>query len=338
MDTRPLDVIATSISGSIRDWSKVDRIVPLFAERGIEARLQVTDSHRGARELARAAIAEGARTLISAGGSGTFNAALEGCCDSGLPLGELRLGFLRKGSADLLGKVLGMPDEIESAVRVFAESIRADRTLPCDVLEAACQAEAGPPRHFVGYGGAEVMGRIPHFTENRFMKWYKGVLSQLLGDLGPFTTGMRLAVLEKLLKRPFTRRRRWRIEVDGSPAAEDAFIALILVNGYLGPDLPWSDDPLGSGRFHLFGLRDLGLRRLPAQLKRARSAAILEEPERWGMRAFAIRESLRLAPVDGGQFPVNVDGSTLLCRTSVDFRIVDRIRLIAGPAPAGGAD
>ena len=67
---------------------------------------------------AAALAAEGVRHLVSAGGSGTFNAVLEGCCDSGVALGEIRLGFLRKGSADLIGKVLGMPDAIEAAVDV----------------------------------------------------------------------------------------------------------------------------------------------------------------------------------------------------------------------------
>jgi len=132
-----IDVIATTVSGSIADWSKVERIVPLFAEQGYEdVRLVSVDSHQAARERARDALSGGARILISAGGSGTFNAVLEGCCDSGVPLGEVRLGFLRKGSADLIGKVLGMPDEIEAAIEVFANSVRAERCAPCDVVLA----------------------------------------------------------------------------------------------------------------------------------------------------------------------------------------------------------
>ena len=130
-----IDVIATTVSGSISDWRKVERIAPLFAEHGFDdLRLHVVDSHAEARAQAHSLLAEGRRLLISAGGSGTFNAVLEGCCDSRVPLGDIRLGFLRKGSADLLGKVLGMPDEIEAAVAVFAESIRAEHVMPCDVL------------------------------------------------------------------------------------------------------------------------------------------------------------------------------------------------------------
>ena len=186
-------------AGSISDWSKVERIQPLFAEHGFHhLNLHVVDTHAEARAQAHRLLGRGARLLISAGGSGTFNSVLEGCCDAGIPLGEIRLWFLRKGSADLLGKVLRMPDEIEAAVAVFAESIRAGLVTACDVLSARDGAGRAPRRHFVGYGGAEIFGRIPHFTENRFMKWYKGVLSQIFGDLGPFTTGMTLALVEKL--------------------------------------------------------------------------------------------------------------------------------------------
>lgn len=325
----PVDVIATTVSGSISDWSKVERIEPLFAGHGFEdLRLHVVKSHAEARAQACQVLNTGRRLVISAGGSGTFNAVLEGCCDSGVPLADIRLGFLRKGSADLLGKVLGMPDEIEPAVAVFAESIRAGHVMPCDVLSARSEADGAGPRHFVGYGGAEIFGRIPHFTENRLMKWYKGVLSQFFGDLGPFTTGMMLALMEKMAKGPFGRR-RWRILVDAQEVASSRYQALIIVNGYLGSDLPYSDDDLGSGRFHLFALKDLGHRRLVGQARRARSGSIMEDPERWGMSHYPVSGTLRLEPEDGGSFPLNVDGSTLDCHGGAIISRADSISLIA---------
>lgn len=328
--SRHIDVIATTISGSISDWKKVERIAPLFAERGFSALdLHVTESHAEARAKAAELLGAGGRLLISAGGSGTFNAVLEGCCDSGVPLGEIELGFLRKGSADLLGKVLGMPDEIEAAADVFADAIAHRHLMPCDVLSARDASDANArPRHFVGYGGAALFGRIPHYTENRFTKWYKGVLSQLFGDLGPFTTGMALALCEKLLRGPFDRP-LWHVIVDGEPAALDRYQALVVVNGYLGPDLAFSDDALGSGRFHLFGLRDIGMLRLPRQALKARSGTILDDPERWGMEHHVAQERLELVRNDGRAFPLNVDGSTLHCLGGAALKRVDSIGLIA---------
>ncbi len=327
---RSIDVIATTMSGSISDWGKIERIEPLFKERGFaDIQIHATNSHGEARSKTREILLDQERRLlISAGGSGTFNAVLEGCCDSGVPLDEIRLGFLRKGSADLIGKVLGMPDDVVEAADVFADSIRAGHIMACDVLCARDGAGGSPHRHFVGYGGGEIFGRIPHFTENRFMKWYKGVLSQIFGDLGPFTTGMTLALAEKVAKGPFGRR-RWRISVDGKGMAVGAYQALIIVNGYLGPDLPYSDDPLGSGRFHLFALRDRGLLSLVGQARRARNGSIMEDPARWGMEQYIVEDTLELELFGGGSFPLNVDGSTVLCNDAATISRSDSINLIA---------
>jgi diacylglycerol kinase family enzyme len=319
-----IEVIATAVSGSIADWSKVQRIEPLFREAGWTAvRLSAVEGHRDARARAAELVRDGARIVISAGGSGTFNAVLAGILDAQPPLAEIRLGFLRKGSADLIGKVLGMPDEVEAAVRVFSTALERDQTEPCDLLRVEALGTGLPAKHFVGYGGAGLFGRIPHFTENRFMKWYKGVLSQVFGDLGPFTTGMSLALGEQLLKAPFRRACNWRLTVDGAEAASGRFQALILVNGYLGPQLAYSEDALGSGRFHCYALRDRGGLALLRQAAAARSGAIRRDPVRWGMEHFAATKSLEIAC--NQPFPLNVDGSTLLCR---DRALIERVGAI----------
>ena len=326
-----IDVIATTISGSIADWKKVERIVPLFAEHGYsDVRLHEIDSHAAARTVTCKALKEGGRIPISAGGSGTFRSVLEGCIDSGVELSDVRLGFLRKGSADLIGKVLDMPDEIESAIQVFAESINADRYLTADILLAGSESSDEVPRHFIGYGGAELFGRIPYYTENRYTKYYKGILSQLFGDLGPFMTGMALALIERLLKVPFRRKTRWKIMADGQTAADDAFQAIILVNGYLGPDLPYSDQPLDSGEFYCFGLRNLGAAKLLAQIKHARDSSIMDDPEHWGLVSIVATDKLELIPDHGKPFSINVDGGTFMAKESMLFERVGEIPLISG--------
>ena len=132
-----IEVVATTISGSVSDWGKIERIGPLFRSLGRDdAAVHSVDSHAAARALTSELLRKGSRIIISAGGSGTFNSVLEGCIDSGVGLGEVTLGFLRKGSADLIGKALGMPDDIEEAVRVFAKSLAAGSTVPCDIIAA----------------------------------------------------------------------------------------------------------------------------------------------------------------------------------------------------------
>jgi len=331
MSDRGIEVIATTMSGSIKDWGKVDRIKPLFNEHGRhDVCVHSVDSHAEARNLTRDLLMKGARTLISAGGSGTFNSVLEGCLDSRVGLANITLGFLRKGSADLIGKALGMPDDIEEAIRVFVASLAENRTVPCDVIEATSGETGTVPRHFVGYGGAEIFGRIPHFTENRFIKYYKGVLGQLFGDLGPFFVGASLASLDKTLKRIAQRRKSWIISVDGSEVSRGIYQAMIIVNGDLGPDLPFARSaPLGSGYFHMFAIRDIGLFKLPGQFKRAWNASILDRPEDWGFETYRIARSLKMETERGESFPVNVDGSTMLCKPWAAFQIVDQIKLIS---------
>lgn len=325
-----IDVIATTISGSIADWKKVERIIPLFAEHGYpDVRLHQVDSHAAAREAACTALNAGGRIPVSAGGSGTFRAVLEGCIDSGIEPAGIRLGFLRKGSADLIGKVLGMPDEIESAIQVFADSITADHYLPADILRASSPAAEEVPRHFIGYGGAELFGRIPYYTENRWTKYYKGILSQIFGDLGPFTTGMALAIMERVVKSPFRKKSCWQIIADGQPAAEGVFQAIVIVNGYLGPDMAFSDQPLGSGEFYCFGLKDIGAGKLIAQAKQARKGTIMNDPDRWGFISMTAKGKLELVPDHDRPFSVNVDGGTFMGKESMIVERTGHIPLIA---------
>ena len=331
MASERIDVIATTISGSISDWRKVKRVVPLFNERGREdVFMHETHSHQEARHETRSRIDSGTRIIISAGGSGTFNAVLEGCLDSGVGLSELTLGFLRKGSADLIGKALGMPDEITRAVDVFAECLESNRTVPCDVIAAAGGSPTDGVRHFVGYGGAEIFGRIPHYTENRFIKYYKGVLSQLFGDMGPFFVGASLSMFERTARRIGRGKLHWDVTVDGRLRAEGPFQAMIIVNGDLGPNLGFAKAvPLGSGDFHLFALRDLGLLCLPGQFRHAWDGSIVEQVQRYGFKHFRVTETLTLEPHMDRPFPINVDGSTMRCSRRAGFRIVDQIRLLS---------
>jgi len=326
-----IDIIATTISGSIKDWGKVKRIIPLFQQHGeTDVNLYSVDSHADARLKTSELIRSGSNIVISAGGSGTFNAVLEGCFDAGRNLDDLRLGFLRKGSADLIGKVLGMPDDIEKAVSVFVNAIRDDRVVPCDVIRAVSTGGDSPARRFVGYGGAELFGRIPHYTENRFIKYYKGLLSQLFGDLGPFFVGTSLAITEKLVKSVVRKKRRWRILVDDELVSHDCFQSIIIVNGDLGPDLPFAkSEPLGSGEFYLFAIKDMGAIKLLGQLKHAWDSSIMEEPQKWGFESFCVGRKLILEPDGTDAFPVNVDGSTLECRLSASFEICDKIHLLS---------
>ncbi len=315
-----IEIIATTISGSIADWSKVKQIVPLFHKYGFtDVNLVEVSSHEKARDAARAALENSCRYPISVGGSGTFRAVLEGCIDSGYPLSDIRLGFLRKGSADLIGKSLGMPDEIENSIRVLAEAISDDRWESADILTARVRSDRVHTHHFIGYGGTGIFGRIPYFTENRFRKLYKGVLGQFFGDLGPFTVGMCLALVEKTIKLVYLQPQITQIQVDGELVAEGRYQAVIVVNGYLGPDLPFSDKPLGSGEFYVFGIRDLGFLKLYSQAKQTLRGEISAHPVKLGFESYVAKKRLELWNKSNHMFPVNIDGSMEMTDNVVTF-------------------
>lgn len=331
MNNKRIDVIATTISGSIQDWGKVKHIVPLFKNHGFNnVTLYSVDTHAAVREKTRECLENGSRIIISAGGSGTFNSALEGCCDSGINLNDIMLGFLRKGSADLIGKTLGMPDNIDDAIKVFVDSINNDRTIKCDIINAVSKEGDAKSRNFVGYGGAEIFGEIPTYTENRFVKYYKGIFSQIFGDLGPFFIGASLACITKTFKSAFKNKIKWQIVVDDEFVSEGVYQAMIIVNGDLGKDLPLARSvPLDSGDFHLFTLRDIGLHNLIGQFKSTWNASVMDNPEKWGFEKFCITKSLKLKSNSKKIFNVNIDGSTMKCLAEVDFRISNQIKLIS---------
>ncbi len=332
MNNLKIDVIATTISGSIKDWGKIKHIVPLFQMEGFtNVNLFTADSHAKARKMAKESVLNGCRTLISAGGSGTFNAVLEGCIDSEVDPQKINLGFLRKGSADLIGKTLGMPDEINDAIAVFSNAIRKQNTKPCDILCAKNGIDEPKPRHFVGYGGAAIFGNIPLYTENRFIKYYKGILSQLFGDMGPFFVGASIAVVKEIIGSVFRKKKTWKVSVDGKQVAQGPYRSFIIVNGDLGKNLPLAKDvPLGSGDFHLFALRDIGILKIPGQFKQTWKATVQKDPERWGFEQYQILEQLVIETENDKPFYINVDGSAKKCDGSAVFSLSSQINLLSG--------
>ncbi|MBC8393754.1 MAG: hypothetical protein H8E17_14450 [Deltaproteobacteria bacterium] len=149
-----------------------------------------------------------------------------------------------------------------------------------------------------------------------------------MGDMGPFSTGMLLSLMERIIKSPFRKKKHWQIFADGKLVAEGLYQALILVNGYLGPDLAFSDQPLGSGEFYLFGIQDRGAIKLFSQVKHARNGSIINDPLRWGFESHCIKKKLKLILNGDAPFPVNVDGSTFIAQKSMLFERVSKIPLI----------
>jgi diacylglycerol kinase family enzyme/thymidylate kinase len=338
-DDPPIEVVATTISGSLQDQRKIGRIVPQFSSRTRRpVRLHSVDSHAEAEAVTHGVVAAGGRVIVSAGGGGTFNAVLEGCHLDGHIPDDVRLGFLRKGSADLIGKVLRVPDTLPEASAAIVDGIEHDRRLRADVIAVDTRGPEGEAenRHMIGFGGLGIFGAVPRFTEARWIKYYKGIIGSIAGDYGPFYTGLSLATAWWYWQRLWGRVVPLVLELDGVAMEPDGWTAIIVVGGDLGPDFPVGRDaPFSSGTLRVVGLRDRGLRAGLRQLRAARSGAIFAVPEQYDCLIADVR-SLEVRKADGqpgADRPdvVNVDGLARRSYGPVRFSVSGRVELILGP-------
>lgn len=155
------------------------------AERGHE--LIRTEGPDDARRRARDAAAAG-RSIVSAGGDGTFHVIADGALSADGP--PPRLGLIPLGTGNDLARSLGLPDALEDALEV----IDADHALAQDVLivehegrRHSCVnvASAG----FSGQLAAEMTPELKSYLGPLAYLW--GGLS-LGGELRPFTIDIEL--------------------------------------------------------------------------------------------------------------------------------------------------
>jgi len=329
---KKIDVIATTISGSVHDWKKLSNIETEFRKfYPGPISVHIVDSHAEAREKTREVVNKGARVIISAGGAGTFNSVLEGCHVDGLPE-SLRLAFLRKGSADLIGKVLKIPDHLPSAVRIISQGIQEDSVIEADVIEVKGTEIDGNPwrRHFIGFGGVGVFGDIPYFTENRFIKYYKGILGMLFGDRGPFVVGSNLALMKHQIDILLQRISRFSLISDGLSLPFQRYISIIILNGDLGKDFPLAKGiPLGSGYFLTVTMLDLGLLTSCQQFIHCWKGDIFDYSQKLRTESYKL-EKLKIIPEDPRPYLVNIDGLLMHAKGSVEYRVSGKVRLITG--------
>ena len=308
---KTINVIATTISGSIKDWQKlasIEREFKKFYEGKIN--ICIVDSHKEARERTNELVKKGERIIVSAGGAGTFNSVLEGSrLTEGFPE-DLRLAFLRKGSADLIGRVLKIPDELTAAAEIISTSIKEDKTIESDVIEVNTDEKK---YHLIGFGGIGVFGVVPYFTESRFIKYYKGLLGYFFGDKGPFLVGVNLATI-KYYK--------------DLPARE--YSSVIIMNGDLGKIFPLATGmPLSTGEFKVIILKDLGLVNSYRQMIHLGKGDFEEFKEKLGVQTLKTKV-LTIIPEEPHEYMVNVDGLLVRTKEEINFRVSDQIKLITG--------
>jgi diacylglycerol kinase family enzyme len=327
-------IIATTVSGSLKDWKKIDAIEPEFQKYfPEEAKLHVVDTHDEARAVTRRLVEDGSQIIVSAGGAGTFNSVLEGCyTKNGIPEG-LRLAFLRKGSADLLGKVLKVPDDLPSAVQTISKGIEKDKYISADIIEAGGQSLKGDPwkRHFIGFGGVGIFGDVPYFTESRVNKYYKGILGSLFGDRGPFFVGVNLAILKHYIDGLLGKLPKFGIVIDEKEIPPARYNSIVIMNGDLGKDFPLAPGAqLDSGDFKVVILKELGPINTYNQLIQGWKGKVYELGKKLGIESHSAQKELKVNPHGHVRYMVNLDGLLVNTVGPTQFRIASQVKLITG--------
>jgi diacylglycerol kinase family enzyme len=118
-------VIVNRGSGGGNDRALVEELSRLADAAGLRARIELAHCDDIARTIA-AAIAERPALIVAGGGDGTVSAVAAALVDTGIALGVLPLGTLNHFAKDL-----GIPLELDAAVRVLADG----RTARVDVGE-----------------------------------------------------------------------------------------------------------------------------------------------------------------------------------------------------------
>jgi YegS/Rv2252/BmrU family lipid kinase len=180
-ENQPFAVIvnpAAAKGGAAGRWSEI--ATELAARLGaFEPRFTKAAGH--ATELARGALAEGARRIVAVGGDGTVNETLNGLLD---PAGRLIvpdavLCPIPAGTANELCRALG---HLEHPLRAY-EAAAGAGTRAIDLLRARCQGLDGRPVERFGYlivslGGAATISY--RTSQSRWLKKLGGIAYLLM--------------------------------------------------------------------------------------------------------------------------------------------------------------
>jgi len=132
--------------GAAKRWSAIE--AELSARLG-PFKPRVTQAPGHATELARGALAEGARRIVAVGGDGTVNEALNGLLDSSgrLTVADAVLCPVPAGTANELCRALGYLADPRRAYDAAA----SDTTRAIDLLHVRCAGLDGRPVERFGY-------------------------------------------------------------------------------------------------------------------------------------------------------------------------------------------
>ena len=291
----------------LNDEATARRIVTdTLARRGWEAPLFLPTSRtdHGAGMVTEA-LRRGADLVLGAGGDGTIRIICDGLANTGVPF-----GLLPAGTGNLLARNLGVPLDMEEAVRVAFDGVPT----AVDLIKLTVDGDDERAEHFAVMGG---VGFDAIFMENTSAR-----LKRAIGSAAYV-----IAAAQELGAAPH----RVRFRVDGAAETRNRVVLTLLGNvGSLGPGVQLvSDADPTDGRMELIIGSPAGVSgwaRLAAKaMARVGAGGDLEE--------FTGREvSIRLDE----PLPYELDGDTLGRGQRFDAQVVPGALILMLPANRGG--
>lgn len=225
-----------------RDW---DRHAATLRVHLGEVRLLRTERMGHATELARQAVLDGARTVLSMGGDGTHNEVVNGIMGAEPPPGEVALGLLPAGTGGDFRRLVRDNADVESAARGLAGASSA----PVDVGHVRFRADSGADeeRFFINIASFGIGGLVDRIVNDS---------SKRLGGKATFF----LSTFKALLR--YTPA-RVRLVVDGEEQGVFDITNIFVCNGrYAGGSMYFAPEArLGDGLFDIVIVREMGLLR-----------------------------------------------------------------------------
>jgi diacylglycerol kinase family enzyme len=239
-----------------------------------ELKVEVAETgHRGhARELAAQAAAEGIDVVVTLGGDGTVNEAVNGLLAAGPGPSVPTLAVVPGGSTNVFSRALGQSRDPVEATGEILDSLRAGRTRPVPLGRASAQTgeegtEGGwtEPRWFVFAAGmgfdADVISRVEE--------------QRARGRRSSGTLYVRAGVNAFVLGRD-RRRPPLTLELPGEPPVDGLFLALVSNVSpwtYLGarPINPSPEASLDTG-LDVFAMGRVGVVRMLHHLRQTMAA------------------------------------------------------------------
>jgi YegS/Rv2252/BmrU family lipid kinase len=114
-----MDKVAVVISlaaGKGRSTEWAEGLAEVFRAAGVEAQISASKDADAVAKAVQGALADGARTVVAGGGDGTVNQVASALAGSDIVLGVLPLGTLNHFAKDL-----GLPLDVDAAIKVIAD-------------------------------------------------------------------------------------------------------------------------------------------------------------------------------------------------------------------------